>query len=84
MTSTVTAEDFVRTCHFLAAAGRGMSTGGNAGGRIGGRVLLTPTGVRLAGVEEQALSVIDLDGSRLSGVKLPKVGSVHAVRNRCG
>jgi ribulose-5-phosphate 4-epimerase/fuculose-1-phosphate aldolase len=50
--------------------------------RIGDEILVTPTGVSLWQLTPDALSVIGLDGSHLSGPKPSKEAFLHAAMYR--
>jgi L-fuculose-phosphate aldolase len=51
----------------LAAEGLVLGTSGNVSARSGDRVAITPTGARLAELEPEQVTVIDLDGAVVAG-----------------
>jgi L-fuculose-phosphate aldolase len=55
----------------LAARGLVVGTGGNLSVRVDDRVLITPTGMALGALRPEQLTVVDLDGSVLSGEFAP-------------
>ena len=60
-------EGVARAARSLAEAGLVLGTAGNVSARAGDRVAITPTGARLAELEPEQVSVVDLDGRLLDG-----------------
>lgn len=58
---------------------RGITPGrtGNLSVRLGDRVLVTPTGVSLGRLETDSLSLVELDGTVLSGARPTKEAALH-------
>ena len=74
-----------RARHDIAALGtsffeRGLTFGrtGNISVRLGGEILVTPTGSSLGRLDPDALSVIDATGAHLGGPKPSKEAFLHA------
>lgn len=61
------ADDLVRHCHALAAAGLVTAAAGNASVRVGPHVLLTASGARFADLTPEQLVLIDADGVPVVG-----------------
>jgi len=61
----------VQACRELAQTGLVVGSAGNVSARAGDRLLVTPTGARLAAVAEDELAVVDLDGTLVDGPLLP-------------
>lgn len=61
----------VTACRELAQSGLVMGPAGNVSARAGDRVLVTPTGARLATLSADELVVVDLDGARIDGARQP-------------
>ncbi|TFB16852.1 aldolase [Microbacterium sp. 3H14] len=66
-----------RVAHSIHRRGLTHGRTGNLAVRDGDRVLLTPTGVSLADVDADRLSVVALDGSHLDGPKPTKEAFLH-------
>ncbi|MCE0509157.1 class II aldolase/adducin family protein [Microbacterium aurugineum] len=66
-----------RVAHSIHRRGLTHGRTGNLAVRDGERVLLTPTGVSLADVDADRLSVVALDGSHLDGPKPTKEAFLH-------
>ena len=66
-----------RVAHSIHRRGLTHGRTGNLAARDGDRVLLTPTGVSLADVDADRLSVVALDGSHLDGPKPTKEAFLH-------
>lgn len=60
----------VSACRELAETGLVVGSAGNVSARSGDRVLVTPTGARLAALTADDLAVVGLDGERVGG-RLP-------------
>jgi L-fuculose-phosphate aldolase len=59
------------TARQLADQGLALATAGNLSIRVGDRVAITGSGARLATITRDDVSVIDLDGTHLSGIRSP-------------
>lgn len=55
----------------LARRGLVLGTAGNVSARVGDAIALTPTGAQLATLEAADITLIDLDGTRLTGEPAP-------------
>lgn len=62
----------------LAALGLSPGSSGNLSVRIGDRILITPTGADLAGIDPDGLSVLDLGGTHLEGPRPSKEFPLHS------
>jgi ribulose-5-phosphate 4-epimerase/fuculose-1-phosphate aldolase len=67
----------VQTGHLLNAAGLSPGSTGNLSVRVGGQIICTPTGARLATLVEDQLSVITIGGEPVSGPKATKETFMH-------
>jgi len=61
----------------LSTAGLSPGTTGNLSVRVGEAIVCTPTGSRLSSLDPEDLSVIALDGSRMSGPTATKETFMH-------
>jgi ribulose-5-phosphate 4-epimerase/fuculose-1-phosphate aldolase len=61
----------------LSAAGLSPGSTGNLSIRVGDRIVCSPTGSRLSALEADRLSLIDLDGTMVSGPKATKETFMH-------
>jgi L-fuculose-phosphate aldolase len=64
-------EQVAAACRRLAAEGLVLGTAGNVSARAGDRVAITPTGARLATLEPDQVTVVDLDGTVVAGDLAP-------------
>jgi ribulose-5-phosphate 4-epimerase/fuculose-1-phosphate aldolase len=74
---TVTPDALIAAARHLAARGLSPGSSGNLSIRIGGRVLLTPTGSSLSRVEVDDLAELHLAGEHLGGGRPTKEWAVH-------
>lgn len=75
--SVVARRAIERVAHSIHRRGLTHGRTGNLAVRDGDRVLLTPTGISLADIEADALSVVALDGTHLEGPKPTKEAFLH-------
>ncbi|TYL51754.1 aldolase [Nocardioides sp. BGMRC 2183] len=71
-------DDIVRLGASIFARGLTFGRTGNLSARVGHRILVTPTGVSLGGLDPDGLAAIDLDGRHVSGPKPSKEAFLHA------
>lgn len=72
----------VRVAHSIHRRGLTHGRTGNVAVRDGDRVLVTPTGVSLADVDADQLSVVALDGAHLDGPQPTKEAFLHVAMLR--
>jgi ribulose-5-phosphate 4-epimerase/fuculose-1-phosphate aldolase len=80
--SVATRRAIERVAHSIHRRGLTHGRTGNLAVRDGDRVLLTPTGVSLADIEADQLSVVALDGSHIEGPKPTKEAFLHVAMLR--
>ena len=73
----MTPDALITAARHLAARGLSPGSSGNLSIRVGGRVLLTPTGSSLSRVEVDDLAELDLAGEHLGGGRPTKEWAVH-------
>lgn len=72
------ADDLVRVCRRLAAAGLSPGGSGNVSARLGDQVLVTPTGSSLGRVRSEDLALLDVaDGASRRGSVPSKEAPLH-------
>lgn len=71
-----------RVAHSIHRRGLTHGRTGNLAVRDGDRVVLTPTGISLADIEADELSVVALDGTHLEGPKPTKEAFLHVAMLR--
>jgi L-fuculose-phosphate aldolase len=64
-------EEVARQARRLAAEGMVLGTAGNVSARSGDLVAITPTGVRMADVRAEQITVVDPDGEVVDGTLAP-------------
>ncbi|MGW5054479.1 class II aldolase/adducin family protein [Actinokineospora sp. NPDC004072] len=64
-------DEVARQSRRLAADGMVLGTAGNVSARDGDLVAITPTGIRLAEVRAEQVTIVDLDGSVVEGTLAP-------------
>ncbi|MCA0294482.1 MAG: class II aldolase/adducin family protein [Actinobacteria bacterium] len=69
--------DLVATAADLAALGLSPGASGNISVRLGERVLASPTGARLAALDPDGLTILDLAGNWVGGDKPTKESPLH-------
>lgn len=76
------ARQLERVAHSIHRRGLTHGRTGNVAVRVGGQILVTPTGVSLDAVSADALSVIGLSGDHLAGPRPTKEAPLHAAMLR--
>jgi ribulose-5-phosphate 4-epimerase/fuculose-1-phosphate aldolase len=77
MSIKITKREVIECCRMLYNKGFVAGSGGNISVRIGEHVLITPTGYSLSRLTEDDLSLVDLDGNLIEGLKPSKELDLH-------
>lgn len=76
---TAAAAELVATGRSLVVRGLSPGTSGNVSVRVGGQILMSPTGMSLGEIDTDSLSVLDMEGRHLDGLPPSKEFPLHVV-----